>query len=224
MTDHVQSSVLGGIPHGFSTKAGFGGFAGLPAVPMVRVRQVHSADVITVGGALPWTAEQQPEADAMVTAVPGCLLGIVTADCAPVLLADPGAGVIGAAHAGWRGAVGGVLENTVEAMVGLGAKRADIRAAIGPSIAPANYEVDAAFRRQFSEADAAFFTAGRSGHWQFDLPAYAAHRLGLAKVSQIDDLALDTYADDARFYSYRRATHRNEPTQGRQISVIGLPA
>lgn len=224
MTDHVQSSLLGSIPHGFSTKAGLGGFAGLPAVPMVCVRQVHSADVVAIDGAEPWTAEQQPKADAMVTAAPGCLLGIVTADCAPVLLVDPKARVIGAAHAGWRGAVGGVLENTVEAMVGLGAKRPDIRAVIGPCIAQANYEVDAAFRHRFSEADAAFFSNGRPDHWQFDLPAYAVHRLGLAKIGHVDDVALDTYGNDTRFYSYRRATHRKEPTEGRQISVIGLPA
>lgn len=223
MTDHVRSGLLAAVPHGFSTKAGIDGFAGLPNRPLIRVRQVHSTDVITVSDSLAWPGNNLPEADALVTNMPGCLLAVVTADCAPVLLADMKVGVVGAAHAGWRGAVGGVLENTIVAMEALGANRANIAAVIGPCIAQANYEVDSAFKTQFCDADASFFVEGRRDHWHFDLPAYSTHRLKQADIGYIDDARLDTYADDDRFYSYRRATHRKEPTEGRQISVIGLP-
>ena len=140
-----------------------------------------------------------------------------------MLLADIEAGVIGAAHAGWRGAHGGVLENTVTAMERLGARSDRILAAIGPAIAQPSYEVDEQFRRAFAEPDQHFFAAGRPGHWQFDLEAYAAARLRAAGVDTIDPLGLDTYADPDRFFSYRRATHGGEPTYGRQFSLIGLP-
>jgi YfiH family protein len=141
-----------------------------------------------------------------------------------VLLADREAGVIGAAHAGWRGAHGGVIESTVAAMERLGASRAGIAAAIGPAIAQPSYEVDSAFRDAFAELDGRFFAPGRDpGHWQFDLEGYVASRLLEAGVGAIDRLGLDTYLDDDRFFSYRRATHRGEPTYGRQFSLIGLP-
>jgi YfiH family protein len=159
----------------------------------------------------------------MATDRPGVVLGVVTADCAPVLLADVEAGVVGATHAGWRGAHGGVLEAVVGEMAGLGASRERIVAAIGPAIAQASYEVDNAFRSQFTAADEPFFAPGRPGHWQFDLEGYAAARLERAGVGTVDRLGLDTYPDADRFFSYRRATHRGEPAYGRQISLIGLP-
>ena len=172
------------------------------------------------------TERSRPRADAMVTDRPGLALGILTADCAPVLLADREAGVIGAAHAGWRGAFTGVIEATVAAMEGLGADRSRIAAAVGPAIARKSYEVDEAFFRRFAEAEPVnehFFTPGRDGHHQFDLEGYVLSRLAEAGVRRVEALGLDTYADPARFYTYRRATHRGEPTYGRQISIIALP-
>lgn len=220
MSTYLKAASLGSIPHGFSTSAGLDVADILPGAPLVRLKQVHSSAVFAVTQA----DKALPEGDALVTDRPGLALGIVTADCAPVLLADRAAGVIGAAHAGWRGALGGVLENTVAAMVSLGAEPANIVAAIGPTIAQASYEVDKAFRDAFEAADARFFAPGRSGHWQFDLPAYAAHRLQCAGVGQVEDLGEDTYAQPGRFFSYRRATHRAEAANGRQISMIALPA
>lgn len=220
MSTSLKAASLGSIPHGFSTSAGLDVVEILPCAPLVRLKQVHSSAVFAVTHA----DKALPEGDALVTDRPGLALGIVTADCAPVLLADPAAGVIGAAHAGWRGALGGVIENTVAAMVSLGAEPANIVAAIGPTIAQANYEVDKGFRDAFEEDDARFFVSGRPGHCQFDLPAYVAHRLQAAGVGQVEDLGEDTYAQPGRFFSYRRATHRSQPTNGRQISMIGLPA
>lgn len=214
----LRSALLDPVPHGFSTRAGSTPAAVLPGAEAVRLEQVHSARVVTVDR----PPAQPPRADAVVSSRSGLVLCIVTADCAPVLLADHEAGVIGAAHAGWRGAVDGVLEQTVAAMKALGASPARIRAAIGPTIAQPSYEVDAAFRERFAREDRSFFVSGRPGHWQFDLPAYVAHRLRAAKVERIEDLAQDTYAQPERFFSFRRATHRGEPTGGRQISLIGL--
>ena len=218
MVEVLQSRLLSEFAHGFSTRAGLGADDVLPGATLVQARQVHSPDVATVTA--PW--DTPPDADALVTRTPGLVLGIVTADCAPILLGDAQAGVIGAAHAGWRGAHGGVIENTVAAMEGLGADRARIRAAIGPCIAQASYEVDAPFREQFADGDGDYFIAGEPGRWYFDLSAYVGARLIAAGVGAVDDLALDTYADEGRFYSYRRATHRGEPTGGRQVSMIGL--
>jgi YfiH family protein len=192
----------------------------LPGAALATVYQVHSADAVTV--IRPWPHPERPRADAMATDRPGMLLGVVTADCAPVLFSDKQAGVVGAAHAGWRGAQGGVLEAVVGEMVGLGAMRERIVAAIGPAIGQASYEVDDAFRAHFSSADAPFFGPGRPGHWQFDLEGYAAARLERAGIVSIDRLGLDTYPAADRFFSYRRATHRGEPAYGRQISLIGL--
>ena len=197
----------------------------LPGATLVTVHQVHSPDVVTVTQAIP--LEVRPPADAMVTDRPGLLLGILTADCAPVLLADPQAGIVGAAHAGWKGAIGGVTDQTIDAMVALGADRSRICAAIGPCIARASYEVDAAFVQRFQAHDPEnerFFSAGRPDHFQFDLEGYVASRLAAAGVARVEMLGLDTYPDAARFYSFRRATHRGEPGYGRQISLIGLPA
>ena len=217
----LTAKLLAGVPHGFSTRDAARIAAVMPGARGVRVRQVHSAKVeIARAG---WDGDT-PEADALVTDRPGLLLAIVTADCAPVLLADPSAGVVGAAHAGWRGAHGGVLENTVAAMESLGAARERLVAAIGPTIAQESYEVDAAFRERFAADDAPFFAPGREGHWQFDLPAYVAARLHRAGIARVEDLGEDTYTQPGRFHSYRRATHLGEPTGGRQVSAIGLPA
>ena len=195
----------------------------LPGATLVTVHQVHSPDVVTVTE--PWPDDARPQADALVTNRPGLLLGILTADCAPVLLADVQAGVIGAAHAGWKGALAGVTDSTIAAMEALGAKRERIAAAIGPCIAQASYEVDDDFEARFVVADtfnARFFKLGREGHAWFDLEGYVAMRLQAAGVGTVEKLALDTYADEPRFFSYRRATHRGEPGYGREIAVIGL--
>ena len=194
-----------------------------PGARLVTVHQVHSPKAVVVSE--PWPEEARPQADALVTNQPGVALGILTADCAPVLLADADAGVIGAAHAGWKGAYGGVVESVIAAMESLGASRDRIGAAIGPAIARRSYEVDEAFYRRFAEADPEndrFFSGGRDGHHQFDLEAYVAARLAEAGIARVEALGLDTYSDADRFFSYRRATHRGEPTYGRQISIIAL--
>lgn len=195
----------------------------LPGARLVTVYQIHSADAVTV--LAPLDEALRPRADALVTNQPGLLLGILTADCAPVLFADREAGVIGAAHAGWKGAIGGVTDSTIAAMEALGARRERIAAAVGPCIARASYEVDAGFFQRFCEQDPAnerFFADGRPEHFQFDLEAYVVHRLALAGLRTIEALGLDSYANEARFFSFRRATHRSEPDYGRQISLIGL--
>jgi YfiH family protein len=196
----------------------------LPGAALVTVHQVHSAEAVIVTE--PFPDDARPHVDALVTDRPGLLLGILTADCAPVLLADVAAGVIGAAHAGWKGALHGVTDATIAAMEKLGAQRDRIAAAVGPCIARASYEVDDAFARRFEEADPAnehFFFAGREGHQQFDIEAYVVARLAGAGIGRIEALGLDTYANEQAFFSYRRATHRGEPDYGREISLIGLP-
>jgi polyphenol oxidase len=195
----------------------------MPGATLVTLYQIHSADVVTV--IAPFEDGTRPRADALVTDRPGLLLGILTADCAPVLLADIHAGVIGASHAGWKGALAGVTDATIVAMEGLGADRTRMVAAIGPSISRASYEVDDGFARRFEEADPAnerFFSGGRDGHHQFDLEGYVASRLASAGIGHVEMLGLDTYSDPERFFSFRRSTHRNEPDYGRQISLIGL--
>ena len=162
----------------------------------------------------------------MVTKSPGVLLGILTADCAPVLFADVEAGVIGAAHAGWRGALAGVTDATIACMEEQGADRRRIVAAVGPCIAQASYEVDESFRANFvgqGSANARFFSEGPFGKPHFDLEGYVVERLTSAGIGQVDALNLDTYADADRFYSFRRATHRGEADYGRQASLIALP-
>lgn len=195
----------------------------LPGAELATVHQVHSAEVVYVER--PWPQDERPHADAMVTDRPGLLLGVLTADCAPVLLADGEAGVVGAAHAGWRGALAGVTDSTVEAMENLGADRSRIAAAIGPCIGPASYEVDDRFRTRFigqEPEDARFFTTASAGKAYFDLPGYVRHRLLAAGIGEVEVLHLDTYVEAERFYSYRRATHRGEPDYGRQISLVAL--
>ena len=248
----IRAAALGGIPHGFLGRRGGvseGICAGLnvglgssddraailenrrrvvaavaPAARLVTLHQIHSSDALYADA--PWPDDARPKADALVTDRPGLALGILTADCTPVLLADREAGVIGAAHAGWKGAFAGVIESVVAAMEARGAKRDRISAAIGPVIARKSYEVDEAFFRRFLEAEPAnehFFSPGREGHHQFDIEAYVLARLGAAGIRHAEALGLDTYADPDRFFSYRRATHRGEPDYGRQISLIALP-
>jgi YfiH family protein len=195
----------------------------LPGGTLVTVHQVHSPDVVTVTAAIP--ADDRPAADAMVTNRPGLILGILTADCVPVLFADATAGVIGATHAGWKGALTGVTDRTIGAMEALGASRGRIACAIGPCIGRSSYEVTVDFAARFAAEDAEndrFFTAGREGHCQFDIAAYVAARLAGAGIGQIELLDEDTYSQPDRFYSYRRSCHRNEPDYGRQISMIAL--
>ncbi|CDO36792.1 conserved hypothetical protein [Novosphingobium sp. KN65.2] len=247
-----RAALLEGLPHGFLGRRGGvsrGEVAGLnvglgsgdnadhvaenraravaavqPGAQLVSVYQVHSPDCVTVGGDV-WTDEGRPHADALVTDRPGLLLGIVTADCAPVLLADREAGVVGAAHAGWKGAIGGVTDRTIEAMEALGARADRIVAAVGPCIAQASYEVDEAFFERFCKDDAGnarFFKPGRKSHHHFDLEGYVAARLEAGGLAAVERLRLDTYAEPDRFFSFRRATHRSEPAYGRELSLIGL--
>jgi hypothetical protein len=186
--------------------------------------QIHSAEVAVVDA--PWQAAARPRADAIVTARPGLAVGVTTADCGPILFADTEAKVVGAAHAGWRGALGGIIEATLAAMERLGANRARICAVLGPTISRANYEVGsdlmARFRAEDPGAERFFAPAARAAHAQFDLPAYIVARLRRAGVGTVGDLGLCTYADADRFYSYRRSTHRGEPDYGRHISAIVL--
>lgn len=187
---------------------------------LATVHQVHSPDAIIVDGSYDGA---RPRADALVTATPGIVLGVLSADCGPVLFADPQAGVIGAAHAGWKGALGGVLESTIEAMISRGARRGRILACLGPSISPRHYEVGPEFVERFLAADAAygafFSPSGNNGHAMFDLPGLTIRRLTEAGVTA-ENLDICTYADEDRFFSYRRTTHRREPDYGRQISAI----
>jgi len=247
--EFVRAAALAPLPHGFFGRRGGvsqGGVAGLnvgygagddpaavrenrrlaaaavlPGAPLVGVHQVHSAICVQVEA--PWDDDHRPTADALVTARPGTVIGIVTADCGPVLLADAAGGVVGAAHAGWRGAHGGVIEATVAAMEALGARLSRIAAAIGPTIGSASYEVGEDFRANFAENDGRFFSPGRPGHFQFDLESYIAARLRDCGVERIERLGLDTYTLEDRYFSYRRATHRKQPNYGRQFSLIGLP-
>jgi polyphenol oxidase len=185
--------------------------------------QIHSPTVITVTD--PWSVEKRPQADAMVTREKGLALAIATADCGPVLFVDAKAGVIGAAHAGWKGAYGGVLEATINAMELLGATRSHITAVIGPTISAKAYEVGPEFVERLTSNDktyARFFTLGLKDRSHFDLPAFIRYRLEVMKLSAIDDIKACTLSDEARFYSYRRATLRGEPDYGRLISAILL--
>lgn len=197
---------------------------GASAASLCTLYQVHGAEVITVTQT--WDTEARPKADAMVTDRPGLLLGILTADCVPVLLADPKARIIGAAHAGWKGAIAGVTDATVAAMETLGAHRDRLIAAIGPAIGWQSYEVDEAFLRRFLDADAAneqcFRSGVASGKYLFNVKAYVAMRLAAAGVHHVQILGNDTYREEDSFFSFRRTTHRGEPDYGRQLSAIML--
>ena len=248
MIDVILSSRLGGVPHGFLGRSGgvsAGILAGLncgwgsgddresiaenrrravtailPGAKLVTVHQVHSPNVVEAGD---WPDDDRPAADALVTDRPGVLLGILTADCAPILFVDRDAGVIGAAHAGWRGAVAGVAASTIAAMEKLGARRDRIVAAVGPCITQRNYEVDHDFAERLGPDHDRFFTDGPAGKPHFDLESFVVASLADAGLTRIEALGLDTYATPDRFFSYRRATHLGEPDYGRQISLIGLP-
>jgi YfiH family protein len=249
--DIVRSGLLEGILHGFFGRRGGvseGAIAGLncglgsgddpravetnrrlaadaiiPGAPLASVYQIHSPTAVIVNDAAP--DAERPQADALVTDRPGLLLGVVTADCAPVLLADVEAGVVGAAHAGWRGATQGVTDQAIAAMISLGARVDQITAAVGPCIAKASYEVDHAFAERIMEDDPEnerFLGEGPAGNPHFDLEAYVVARLAAAGIRRVEAMGLDTYALEDRYYSFRRATHRIEPTYGRQVSLIGL--
>jgi polyphenol oxidase len=191
---------------------------------LVACYQIHSAEAVIATA--PWTRANAPRADAIVTATPGLAIGVSIADCGPVLFADAEARVVGAAHAGWKGAFTGILEATVARMEELGAARAHIVAAIGPLIRQSSYEVGPEFVSRFREADSMniryFAPSERSGHALFDLPGYIRARLGKLGVGTIDDLCCDTYAEENYFFSFRRSVHRNEPDYGRLIAAITL--
>jgi YfiH family protein len=197
---------------------------GLSPDALVSVHQVHSPDAVLVEH--PFPPDARPRADGMVTARPGLALGITTADCGPVLFADPEAAVIGACHAGWRGALTGILEATIEAMEGIGAERGRIIAVLGPTIGFGAYEVGPEFVAKFqehSDANGRFFrSSARQGHSLFDLPGYIGARLTASGIGEYVDLKLCTYSDEERFFSYRRTTHRGETDYGRLISAIAL--
>jgi YfiH family protein len=248
----IRAASLGDVPHGFLGRRG--GVSGgeleglnvgygsnddrsaigenrrraigalLPGAELATVHQVHSSAVVHADRG--WPQDLRPHADAMVSDRPGLLVGFLPAYGGRVLLADPEAGVIGAAHAGWRGALAGVTDETVAAMEHLGARRERIVAAVGPCIAQPSYEVDERFRDRFllqEPGSERFFAESATGKPHFDLPAYVRHRLLAAGVGVVESLQLDTYAEPSRFYSYRRATHRGEADYGRQLSAIGLP-
>ncbi|MBB5722693.1 hypothetical protein FHS72_002323 [Loktanella ponticola] len=247
----ITDDLLDGVPHGFFTRKGgasAGVYAGLNCgfgssdqheivahnrtrvatamgvAPdhLMGVHQIHSADVVTVTEATP----DKPKADALVTNVPGLALSILTADCQPVLFADPVAKVVGAAHAGWTGALNGVLEATISAMEAIGADRANINAVIGPSISQAAYEVGPEFFDTFLAEDplyARFFAQGAGDKMQFDLPAFGLMRLRGHGIGAAAWTRHCTYADEARFYSYRRTCHRKEADYGRLIAAISCP-
>jgi len=186
--------------------------------------QVHSPDVVFIEK--PWSPNERPRADAIVTRTPGLAIGVTTADCGPILFADARARVVGAAHAGWRGALTSVLEATVAAIEDCGASRARITAALGPTIRQPNYEVGPEFVARFNAADAAndrfFKPSTRADHALFDLPGYIAARLAAARIGRVEDLGHCTYGDPTRFFSYRRSTHRGETDYGRHVNAIAL--
>ena len=188
----------------------------------LSLHQIHSPDAVVATG--PWSGDK-PRADALVTRTEGLAIGVTAADCGPILFVDPAARVIGAAHAGWKGALTGIIESTVDAMEKLGADRSGVVAAIGPLIRQHSYEVGSEFVERFLDVDAGnaayFIPAHRAGHLMFDLAGYIRMRLENAGVLMIDDIGIDTYSDE-RFYSYRRSVHRKEPDYGRHVHAIAL--
>ena len=196
---------------------------GVSADSLLTLYQIHSADVVTV--TKPWSIDNMPKADAMVTTKRGLVLGILTADCVPVLFADHKHGIIGAAHAGWKGALGGVVHNTITAMCEIGAVRENIVATVGPAIAGCSYEVGGEVRAAFlkeNESFAEFFTKNHQGKYQFNLSELVVSLLEREKIESLDHINQDTYKNASEFYSFRRATHKKESDYGRQISAICL--
>jgi hypothetical protein len=230
VSDGVYASLNGGVgsndlpAHVAENRARMAKSLGVAPERLITAYQIHSPQVVVA--AEPWSHADRPRADAIVTRTSGLAIGISTADCGPVLLADRQAGVIGAAHAGWRGALTGVIEATVAAMEKLGASRNRMVAAAGPMIRQRNYEVGQDLIDCFLADDAGharfFAPAERAGHALFDLAGFVIERLRQARVAQIEDIGLCTYADPAQFYSYRRATHRAEPDYGRHVNAIAL--
>lgn len=250
MLTPVTSDLLRGVPHGFFTReggvsegiyAGLNGGQGsrdtneavaenrrrirehLGAEELVSVWQVHSPDALAVTG--PWQGER-PKADAMVTNRPGVAIGVLTADCTPVLFSDREAGIVGAAHAGWKGALGGVLEATLDRMEEMGADRARVQVGVGPVISQRAYEVGPEFVERFMDEDpdwARFFAGGQGDRAMFDLPGFCLMRLREAGVDRAEWTGHCTYSDEKRFYSYRRSCHRDEPDYGRLVAAIMVP-
>lgn len=251
----IRAENLGGARHGFFTREGgvsTGVYASLnggvgskddpQAVAENRARmaaflgvapqnflvpyQIHSAEALAVSA--PWPADERPRCDGLVTATPGLALGVTGADCGVLLCADLSAGVIGAAHSGWKGALTGMVEALAAAMERLGARRENMVAALGPTIGPKSYEVGPEFFERFTAESrdfARFFTpSAREKHYFFDLPGFIGFRAESARLGDFKNLGLDTYADEKRFFSYRRTTHRQEPDYGRLVAAIALPA
>jgi len=226
----IFASLNGGVgsadtrEHVAENRARMAAALGVAPEALLSAYQIHSPDVVVAER--PWTHEARPRADAIVTRVPGLAIGVSTADCGPVLFADAQARVIGAAHAGWRGALAGITDATIAAMERLGAERQRIVAALGPMIHQASYEVGADLVERFDAADPAngrfFRPSARAGHALFDLPGYIASRLTGAGIARIEDLDRCTYAEPERFFSFRRTTHRGEPDYGRHVNAIAL--
>jgi YfiH family protein len=229
VSDGIYASLNGGIgsqddpAHVTENRRRMAEQMGVTPERFLSVWQTHSPDAVVVTG--PWEGASRPRADAMVTRIEGLAIGVTAADCGPILFVDPNARVIGAAHAGWKGALTGILETTVDAMEKLGAERSGIVAAIGPLIRQHSYEVGGEFVERFVEADAEnalfFVPSTREGHAMFDLAGFIRTRLENAGVLMIDDTGIDTYSDE-RFYSYRRSVHRGEPDYGRHVHSIAL--
>ena len=229
VSDGIYESLNGGLGSNddharvVENRRRMAGQMGVSPAYFLGVHQTHSPDVMVASG--PWQGTARPRADAIVTRTEGLAIGVTAADCGPILLVDPAARVIGVAHAGWKGALTGIMESTVDAMEKLGAERTGIVAAIGPLIRQHSYEVGGEFVERFIEADADnapyFLPAEREGHAMFDLAGYIRMRLENAGVLMIDDISVDTYSDE-RFYSYRRSVHRKEPDYGRHVHSIAL--
>ena len=230
ISDGVYTSLNGGTgsndapAHVAENRARMAAALGVAADRFLTAHQIHSPEVVTVEQ--PWAPDARPRADGVVTATPGIAVGVSTADCGPILFADAHARVVGAAHAGWRGAFTGVIEATIAAMERLGAERDRIVAAAGPMIRQPNYEVGPEFIAQFKAADAAnerFFMPGpRAGYPLFDLAGYIGARLAAAGIGRVEDIGRCTYADHVTFFSYRRSVHRREADYGRHINAIAL--
>jgi len=230
VSDGLYASLNGGVGSGdkpqnvAENRARMAALLGVARDRLLTAYQTHSADVVVAD--TPWDPRSRPRADGIVTKRPGLAIGVSTADCGPVLFADARAAIIGAAHAGWRGAWSGIIEATLDAMEKLGADRARIAAAIGPMIRQANYEVGSELVERFLASDrdnARFFSPSpRPGHAQFDLAGYALARLRGAGITRVEDLGHCTYVDPARFFSFRRATHRGEVDYGRHVNAIAL--
>jgi YfiH family protein len=229
VSDGIYTSLNGGIgsnddpAHVAENRRRMAEAMGVTPQHFLNVHQTHSPDVVVASG--PWQGPSRPLADAIVTRSEGLSIGATAADCGPILLVDPNARVIGALHAGWKGALTGIVESTVDAMEKLGAERSGMVAAIGPLIRQHSYEVGSEFVERFIEADAEnalfFIPAAREGHAMFDLAGFIRMRLENAGVLMIDDIGVDTYSDE-RFYSYRRSVHRKEPDYGRHVHAIAL--